>query len=200
MVQLPKNVSKHFSNFLIAKNLSDKDQFFYKKWLRFYWDFCHKYQHNSFSELSLPLFLVKLRQKGQSELQQRQASTAVSLFYEICAARQYQNKVASDNGSYKVNSPMEGEPDLELLGGATGVIWEFVFDQLLNEIKIRHYSPQTLKAYRGWTSKLQAFTKSKNYQLLSQKDVIDFLTYLAVEKEVSASSQNQAFNGFVIFI
>ncbi len=31
-----------------------------------------------------------------------------------------------------------------------GISWVFVFDQLVSEIKIRHYSPKTLKAYRGW--------------------------------------------------
>ena len=79
----------------------------------------------------------------------------------------------------------------------TGTSWEFVYDQLVNEIKIRHYSPKTLKAYRGYIRQLQTFTKSKNYQKLSQQDVIDFLTFLAVEKQVSASSQNLAFNSLL---
>lgn len=79
----------------------------------------------------------------------------------------------------------------------TGTSWEFVFDQLVNEIKIRHYSPKTLKAYRGYIRQFQTFTKSKNYQKLSQQDVIDFLTFLAVEKQVSASSQNLAFNSLL---
>jgi len=69
-----------------------------------------------------------------------------------------------------------------------------VFDRLLSEIKIRHYSPKTLKAYRGWTRQFQGFTKSKDYNLLSQQDVVDFLSFLAVKQQVSASSQNQAFN------
>ena len=79
----------------------------------------------------------------------------------------------------------------------SGANWVFVFDTLEREIKMRHYSPKTLKAYRGWTRRFQTFTKSKDYQLLSQKDVIDFLSYLAVEKKVSASSQNQAFNALL---
>jgi Mlc titration factor MtfA (ptsG expression regulator) len=33
--------------------------------------------------------------------------------------------------------------------------------------------------------------------LLSEQDVIGFLSYLAVEKQVSASSQNQAFNALL---
>ncbi|MBW2194892.1 MAG: tyrosine-type recombinase/integrase [Deltaproteobacteria bacterium] len=40
--------------------------------------------------------------------------------------------------------------------------------------------------------------KSKDPQLLSS-DVKDFLTYLAVKRKVSASSQNQAFNALLFF-
>jgi site-specific recombinase XerC len=79
----------------------------------------------------------------------------------------------------------------------TGSSWVFVFDTLTSEIKLRHYSPKTLKAYRGWTRHFQAFTKAKDYQTLTQQDVVDFLSYLAVEKQVSASSQNQAFNALL---
>jgi hypothetical protein len=58
----------------------------YAKWLRFYWDFCHKYRHDSFHLDSLPLFLKKLQDKQQSEPQQKQAQQAVSLFYEMQTA------------------------------------------------------------------------------------------------------------------
>lgn len=54
-----------------------------------------------------------------------------------------------------------------------------------------------MKAYRGWTRHFQTFTKSKDYRALTQQDVVDFLSYLAVEKQVSASSQNQAFNALL---
>ncbi|WP_049794651.1 phage integrase N-terminal SAM-like domain-containing protein [Methylomonas methanica] len=54
-----------------------------------------------------------------------------------------------------------------------------------------------MKSYRGWARHLQTFTKSKDYQTLTQQDVVAFLSYLAVEKNVSASSQNQAFNALL---
>lgn len=79
----------------------------------------------------------------------------------------------------------------------SGQSWVTVYKQLENEIKLRHYSPKTLKAYRTWTRQLQGYSKSKNYQDLCQQDVIDFLTWLAVERKVSASSQNQAFNALL---
>ncbi len=78
-----------------------------------------------------------------------------------------------------------------------GADWTWVYDKLNSAIKVRHYSPKTFKAYRSWTRKLQAFTKSKDPKSLSMDDVKDFLSFLAVEKEVAASSQNQAFNALL---
>ena len=49
----------------------------------------------------------------------------------------------------------------------TGSSWVLVYETLNSEIKIRHYSPKTLKSYRSWTRHFQAFTKSKNYQSLT---------------------------------
>ena len=58
-------------------------------------------------------------------------------------------------------------------------------------------SPKTLKSYVIWTRKFQGFTKSKNPDALSPSDVKEFLTFLAVQQKVSASSQNQAFNSLL---
>ena len=69
-----------------------------------------------------------------------------------------------------------------------------VFNELKKAIKMRHYSPKTLKTYSGCTRKFQAYTKSKDSRLVLVDDVKAFLTWLAVDQGVSASSRNQAFN------
>jgi integron integrase len=79
----------------------------------------------------------------------------------------------------------------------TGASWVWVYDNLSSAIKVRHYSPKTLEAYKHWTQKLQTFTKSKDPQLLSMEDVKGFLSFLAVDRNVAASSQNQAFNALL---
>ena len=221
MLKLPITLNQQFDNLLLNKTFSDKDRAFYKKWLRFYWDFCHKYEHDVFHSESLPLFLQKLQNKNQSEQQQNQAKHAISLFFKMRtgseqpltrdksvnhpkAALRYgehdnslpsvvQNTAQQHSYDQYGSNTLSVKPILE----DTGASWVFVFDQLINEIKIRHYSPKTLKAYRGYIRQLQTFTKSKDYQKLSQQDVIDFLTFLAVEKQVSAASQNLAFNALL---
>ena len=51
----------------------------YRKWLRFYIDFCHKYGHSPTSASSLGPFLSKLASKKQSVENRNQAALAVRL-------------------------------------------------------------------------------------------------------------------------
>ncbi|SPD73416.1 Integrase/recombinase (modular protein) [uncultured Desulfobacterium sp.] len=84
-------------------------------------------------------------------------------------------------------------------GNAVNNKWQNIHTELRNEIKVRHYSPKTLKSYAMWARKHQSFSRNKDPELLSTSDVKDFLTFLAVKKNVSASSQNQAFNALLFF-
>ena len=77
--------------------------------------------------------------------------------------------------------------------------WGNDFQMLKNEIKLRQYSPKTLKSYTSWVRRFQAFLKSKSPKLLDSIDAKIFITQLAVEKQVSASTQNQAFHALLFF-
>jgi len=50
----------------------------YRKWLRFYLDFCRKYGHGYAADSSLEPFLTKLTSKGQGQEELGQAAAAVS--------------------------------------------------------------------------------------------------------------------------
>lgn len=233
MQKLPDNLNQRFTQILIDKNLPKPEQYFYTKWLRYYWDFCHKYHHDPLIRASFPLFSGKLQEKKQSIQQQNQAKVAIALLYEMNASTQNKQatKPVTNNHFYQVkddikrdyNAPVietetkqsheaSTEHSIPLAGTAqlkpvytqqqepaesTGQSWVTLYKQLENEIKRRHYSPKTLKAYRTWSRQFQGYTNSKDYQSLCQKDVIDFLTWLAVERKVSASSQNHAFNALL---
>jgi len=213
---------------LVGKSFPDEARASYLKWLRFYWDFCNKYQYDPYRSESLSWFLHKLVEKRQSEQQQKQAGHSITMFY-----RMKYNPVASTEASQLANSsgisvryqpapvtivpagttetgakpltPANQDNSATLdeinqtayAGPKTGNSWVLVYDSLNSEIKIRHYSPKTLKSYRSWTRHFQAFTQSKDFEALNQKDVVDFLSHLAVVKQVSASSQNQAFNALL---
>ncbi|MDZ7721660.1 MAG: integron integrase [candidate division KSB1 bacterium] len=75
--------------------------------------------------------------------------------------------------------------------------WQHEHKRLIEEIRIRQYSPRTLKSYTTWIYKFQAFVKSKSPQLIESNDAKQFITFLSVK--VSASTQNQALNALLFF-
>ena len=77
--------------------------------------------------------------------------------------------------------------------------WNSAFNDLNNLIKIKHYSRKTLSAYTTWLKKFQGFSRNKDIHALTPSDVKEFLEYLAVKRNVSASTQNQAFNALLFF-
>ena len=90
-------------------------------------------------------------------------------------------------------------PSTRTVSTATGVSWKDELAKLVNEIRVRHYSKKTLRTYTQWVRHLQTFTRSQDPKLLSADEVKAFLTHLAVNRKVSASTQNQTFNALLFF-
>ncbi len=57
---------------------------------------------------------------------------------------------------------------------------------------LRHYSPKTVEAYLAWVRRFVIFHQRQHPELLGAAEVAAFLSHLAAEDEVSASTQNQA--------
>jgi integron integrase len=59
-------------------------------------------------------------------------------------------------------------------------------------LEAKHYSPRTRETYRTWLDRFFRYHAGKDPASLGERDINDFLTALAVDIEVSASTQNQA--------
>jgi len=192
MIKVPEALQKKYNLLLMNSDIAPDQYSHCKKWLRFYLDFCRKYTHSYTDTKSLLLFLKKLKGKKQTSSQQFQAKKAVELYYSGIEK--------SESSSEHPVSHQGVCEDIKVFDSkAKADPWYIAIDSIKNEIKLRHYSKKTLKAYSLWTEKLRYFTKSKLPESLTSEDVKAFLTFLAVKKKVSASSQNQAFNGLLFF-
>ncbi|MCU4676769.1 phage integrase N-terminal SAM-like domain-containing protein [Catenovulum sp. 2E275] len=60
------------------------------------------------------------------------------------------------------------------------------------ELRIRHYSYQTEKAYLHWIKCFIRFNDYKHPENMGNFEIERFLTHLAVNKQVNAATQNQA--------
>ena len=69
--------------------------------------------------------------------------------------------------------------------------------QLRVAIRTRHYSPRTEEAYVQWVRRFIRFCGTRHPRELGSGDVTRFLSSLAVDAHVSASTQNQALAALV---
>ncbi|MCZ7616638.1 MAG: phage integrase N-terminal SAM-like domain-containing protein [Ignavibacteriaceae bacterium] len=66
-------------------------------------------------------------------------------------------------------------------------------------MRVNYYSPKTEEAYIGWIYDFIVFNGKTHPELLTKSHIEKYLTYLAVERKVSASTQNQALQG-ILFV
>jgi integron integrase len=67
-----------------------------------------------------------------------------------------------------------------------------IFKRLEQTLKVMHYSMRTIEAYCDWASKYSQFNHFKDPAEMGSAEVTAFLTHLAVNLNVSPSTQNQA--------
>jgi integron integrase len=75
--------------------------------------------------------------------------------------------------------------------------WRGIEQKLREALRLRHRSYSTEKTYVTWVRHFSRFVKERMPETLSGKDLQDFLSHQAVDKRVSASTQNQALNAVV---
>ncbi len=153
-------------------------------------------------------------------MQQKQAFHSVSIYYELIHSKVKIEKPAHNpninvdkrkyvrpdirrpeiNKESKACADMKNPVQIDTVKKQTPIKpsktiedkWNAQYTILSDEIQLRHYSPKTLKAYGHWIRRFENFVQNKNPELLTDSDVKDFLTFLAVKRKVSASSQNKA--------
>jgi integron integrase len=67
-----------------------------------------------------------------------------------------------------------------------------LLDQLREAIRVRHYSIRTENAYCDWARRFILFHGKRHPREMAAEEVTAFLTHLASERNVYASTQNQA--------
>ena len=72
-----------------------------------------------------------------------------------------------------------------------------LLDQLRNVIRYKHYSIRTEESYTYWVKKYIFFHNKRHPAEMGRGEVSQFLTHLAVNRKVAASTQNQAFSALL---
>ena len=72
-----------------------------------------------------------------------------------------------------------------------------LLDQIRDVMRVKHYSIRTEQAYVNWIKRYILFHGKRHPQEMGVPEIEAFLTHLAVDQEVAASTQNQALNAIL---
>jgi len=72
-----------------------------------------------------------------------------------------------------------------------------LLDQVRDAIRVKHYSIRTEEAYVSWIKRFILFHKKRHPLEMGAAEIEGFLTHLAVDKNVAASTQNQALSAIL---
>ena len=72
-----------------------------------------------------------------------------------------------------------------------------LLDVVRDRIRVKHYSFRTETSYLGWIRRFIRFHGSRHPREMGGPEVEQFLTYLATDRQVAASTQNQALSAIL---
>ncbi|WP_136796580.1 integron integrase [Desulfosediminicola ganghwensis] len=216
MLVVPTEVRVRYAEFLAQRGVAQIYVNKCQKWLRYYLDFCEKYQHETATTRGLDAFLVKLTEKNQNVATRQEAQRAIQLYLDFLVLKRSAGSrpkrpekidrvaVVGKKTIKKTNDRSTKPVKIatipqHITANEHESSWEAQFADLENTIRMRHYSDNTLKSYRKYIRDFQTYTKSLHPDRLSAEHVKEYLTHLAVKKKVSASTQNLAFNSLLFF-
>jgi integrase len=72
-----------------------------------------------------------------------------------------------------------------------------LLEQVRDTIRLKHYSIRTEESYITWIKRYIFFHNKRHPNQLGRADIEAFLTHLAVDQKVAASTQNQALSALL---
>lgn len=72
-----------------------------------------------------------------------------------------------------------------------------LLEQVTDRLRVAHYSLRTEKTYLAWIKRFILFNDKRHPKDMGKPEIEAFLTHLAVDRHVAASTQNQALNAIL---
>lgn len=137
----------------------------------------------------LPLYLDNLKKRGVQRWQIVQAEQAVRVYFA--------NYLASAD-------KQPTSPSIPSFTEVNDNSFTRILENFTEILRLRNYARKTEKTYLYWSKQFLYYAHAKSSKIgtcveVSSKIVKDFLAHLAVKRNVSDSTQNQAFNSLLMF-
>lgn len=177
-----KEILPDFQEFLKSNKLAqEKNIPFYALWVSRFLSFVNKHDIGNIDELVLEFLEEQKKTRKMENWQIQHIELALKLYLDHFNARSVLQKTGDGkNGENNLNEAA-------------------VMEKMKNLIRLKHYSYSTERTYLDWVKRFFIYVSEthKSISSILEKDLKNFLTWLAVNQRVSSSTQNQAFNALL---
>jgi integron integrase len=147
----------------------------YMRWVSQYYAFHRKEPGSLIEEKQVDSFLKHLSRSCEAwQVDQAHDALRILIFYQYTQERKEKQKGQSFSGD-----------------------WKHVAEETVTAMRLRHLSLNTERAYIYWLRYFYRYLNGKPPLSLAGNDLKNFMSYLAVERKVASSTQNQAFNALL---
>ena len=194
-----EKILPEFQDFLISRDLiPEKHIRYYAYWVSRFLAFSNN-NENMILEQKILHFLAKLRKdRTIEEWQVQQAETAINVYLKnylngdisiFCPGKKEESYTGNED-SFTAKEKVKDNLNLQR-------DYKDVVHKMRDMLRLRHYAYRTERTYLDWVKQfyiyLENTSKKTEPSLLSGNEVKNFLSYLALNRKVSASTQSQAF-------
>jgi integron integrase len=178
---------------------------FYVNWAKTFTNFLPEKPLKERTGEDIEAFLVDLRKRrGIADWQVRQAEHALKILYENFLPHYAPEKYAAvaPAGKHPLREATTNTDKFRdhVTPGEVERKFSDLVEAVKTEVRSRHYSYRTETSYLDWVRRFIAFHAYADPRGLDACAAVrTYLDYLAVEREVAASTQNQALNALVFF-
>ncbi len=184
---------------------------FYAQWVRlFFTRMLGNRRRRDLGYDDIERFLEELQAQNRVDpWQLKQAREALSIYYEQfrgIALRKTTKSGEVGPGPSEGVAPMPLPraitppttiPPPRKRSGANGIDWDALNAAVKQAMRLKHYSYRTEKTYMHWIRRFVNHHNGRKPSTMGAVEIHQFLSHLAVNRDVAASTQNQALNAIV---
>jgi integron integrase len=167
-----------YSNYLRNKaKIPDIQISYYLGWITQFFAFCNKAPGQRYDQNEVHGFLEHLGGRCE-DWQVNQARKAIELYRYLQSHYRQSGKRSSTISSDA---------------------WKKAADDMLKKLRLKQRAYRTERTYLSWLRDFYRFVDCTPPDKIDDHHLMDYLTYLAVERNVAKSTQHQAFNALLFF-
>ena len=167
-----------YRNYLEKKNdINNKHIPFYVNWVRSFLKYCKGKIDFGNPTKQIDLFLIQTG-KRYEQWQVDQAQEAIRLY---CYFAGKTDKTELETKSYPITD------------------WKSAGERMVRMLRLKQKAYRTEQSYMSWLRDFYAYVKHISPDALTDHHLMEYLSYLAVERHVAKSTQNLAFNALLFF-